>query len=244
MRLHAVLLAAGRGARLRPLTDTRPKCLLEAAGTPLLTRMVDMLLARDVARITVVDGYRGGMIRAALGERFPGAAFRFVRNADWESTNNAYSLHLARFPEAGPMLLLDTDLLFQPEVLDRMMEDPHPNRIALRTRGGWGEEEMKVRLTGDGLVAGLGKDIPPDEAAGESLDIEVFSAAFTRKLFTALDRRVASGEGRHEFYEAAFGEVIGAGEPVHAVDLGGLACMEIDTAEDLALAERAFGTAR
>jgi choline kinase len=241
MSIRVVLLLAGRGERLRPLTDARPKCLVELGGAPLLMRAIDLLAERGLTRFTVVDGYRGEMIRGALRERYSENWFRFVRNEEWETTNNAYSLLLARFAEPEPMLLLDGDIAFAPEVLDRVLDDPHPNRIALRTRGDLGDEEMKVRLAADGRVTDIAKTIPPAEAAGESMGIEVFSAAFTARLFAAIERRIRDGAGRDEFYEAAFVELIRGGEAVFPVDLDDLACVEIDTPADLEHARGVFG---
>ncbi len=139
------------------------------------------------------------------------------------------------------MLLLDGDIAFAPQVLDRVLDDAHPNRLALRTQGDLGDEEMKVRLDRDGRVIDIAKTIPPAEAAGESMGIEVFSPAFTAKLFAAIERRVRSGAGRDEFYEAAFVELIRGGEAVFPVDLGDLACLEIDTPADLEHARGIFG---
>ncbi len=208
---------------------------------PLLARTVDLLAERGLTRFTVVDGYRGEMIRAVLRGRFPETWFRFVRNEEWETTNNAYSLLLARYAEPEPMLLLDGDIAFAPEVLDRVLADPHPNRLALRTRGDLGDEEMKVRLADDGRVTDIAKTIPPVEAAGESVGIEVVSPAFTARLFAEIERRVRDGAGRDEFYEAAFVELIRGGEAVYPVDLGDLACLEIDTPADLEHARGVFG---
>lgn len=236
-----MLLAAGRGERLRPLTDATPKCLLEVGGEPLIVRAVELLGERGLTRFTVVDGWLGDRVRDALTARFPAEWFRFVRNAAWAATNNAYSLWLARYEKPEPLLLLDGDLAFVPDVLDLLFDDPHPNRLLLRSAGELGDEEMKVRLRPDETVADLGKGLPPDEAAGESVGIELFGADFAAKLFAALERRVQAGPGRGEFYEATFVELIRAGEAVHAVDIGDLACLEIDTAEDLDRARRIFG---
>ncbi len=236
-----MLPVAGRGERLRPLTDARPKCLLEVGGEPLIVRAVDLLGERGCTRFTVVDGWLGDQVREALTARFPAEWFRFVRNAAWAETNNAYSLWLARYEKPEPLLLLDGDLAFVPDVLDLLLDDPHPNRLLLRSEGGVGDEEMKVRLGPGDVVSDLGKGLAPAEAAGESVGIELFSPGFTAKLFAALERRVHAGPGRHEFYEAAFVELIGAGETVHAVDIGDLACIEIDTAADLDRARGVFG---
>jgi choline kinase len=181
------------------------------------------------------------MVRAALLERFPAAWFRFVRNEAWASTNNAYSLHLARYNDEDAMFLLDSDIAFAPEVIDRLLGDPRPNRLAVRTRGGLGAEEMKVCVGADGLVTDVGKEIAPAAAIGESVGLEVFAPAFARRLFDVLERRVREGRGRTEFYESSFVEVIREGAAVHPVDLGDLTCIEIDTADDLEHAQAVFG---
>jgi len=244
MSLRVVLLAAGRGERLRPLTDARPKALLDVGGVPLLVRAVRELAARGLTRFTIVDGYLGEMLRAALLEHFPEAWFRFVRNEEWARTNNAVSLQLARTEDPEPILLLDGDIAFAPRVIDRILEDPHPNRLGVRTRGTLGAEEMKVRLGPDGRVVDIGKSIDPSLAVGESIGIEVFSAAFCARLFDVLDRRIGEGPGWSEFYEASFVEVIRAGEFVHPVDLDALPCVEIDTEEDLERARSLFVAGR
>jgi choline kinase len=181
------------------------------------------------------------MVRAALLDRYPAEWFRFVRNEAWESTNNAYSLHLARYSEEESMFLLDSDILFVPTVLDRLLDDPHPNRLAVRTRGGLGAEEMKVVVDAQGRVTDVGKEIPPAAAIGESVGLEIFSPEFARALFDELDRRMRAGPGRNEYYEASFVATIRAGAAVYPVDLAELPCIEIDTADDLQLAEAAFG---
>jgi choline kinase len=238
--LRAVLLAAGQATRLRPLTDDRPKCLLEVGGETILQRAIRILRSRGLARFTLVDGYRGDMIRAALAGEPAGAEFRFVRNDDFANTNNAWSLMLADGDGDESLMLLDADIVFAPEVIDRLLAHPAPNRLGLRTTGAIGDEDMKVRLGRDGLVADLGKGLPLVEAAGESVGIEVFSPDFVAAMFAVLRRRQLREGLTGEFYEATFVELIAAGHAVAAVDLAGLACREIDTPEDLEEARREF----
>lgn len=241
--MQVVLLAAGQATRLRPLTDDRPKCLLEVGGRTILSRAVGQLLARGLERFTIVDGYRGGMIRQALGEEFPGVDFRFVRNERYATTNNAWSLLLAEFHPAGPMLLLDSDIVFDGGVLDLMLAHPAPDRLAMRTEGEIGAEEMKVRIGAGSRVLGIGKELAPSASAGESVGIEIFDAAFVAGLWTVLRRRLLTENRVGEYYEDAFLELIEGGREVTAVDIGGLACREIDTVADLAAAQREFGHA-
>jgi choline kinase len=236
-----VLLAAGRGSRLRPLTDDRPKCLLEVAGETILGRTVRILASRGLTRFTIVDGFAGDALRAALRADFPSDWFRFVRNEVWESTNNAWSLWLARETATEPLLLMDSDIVFEPAIADRLLGDPRPNRLALRSGGAIGDEEMKVSLSPDRRVADLGKGLPLEAVAGESLGLEVFAPEAAGRLFSTLERRVGAPGGPDEFYEAAFVEMIRAGEAIWPVDMEPLRCLEIDTPGDLSRARALFG---
>ena len=205
--------------------------------------MLRLLTARGVDDLVVVDGFRGDRIRDFVETNFPACACTFIRNEDYATTNNAWSLWLARRgleDPVGPVLLLDSDIVCEAAVLDRILAAPQPNRLGLRTRGGIGAEEMKVRLSPAGLVADLGKELPLAAAAGESVGLEVFAPDFLADLFAVLERRLLA-EGRvNEFYEAAFVETIGLGHDLAAVDLADARCLEIDTAEDLAAARALF----
>lgn len=239
--MRAVILAAGQATRLRPLTDHRPKCLLEVAGETILGRAVRLLHACGVDRFTIVDGYRGEMVRASLAAMAVPAEFRFVHNAAFATTNNAWSLMLAMEDDAeGPILLADADLVFDPAVPARLLDHPAPNRLGLRTTGELGAEEMKVRLGRDGLVADLDKALPIAAAAGESVGMEVFSAPFVDAMAAVLQRRQRQEGRTGEYYEATFVELIAAGHAVSPVDLAGLRCREIDTPEDLDAVRREF----
>ncbi len=236
------MLAAGQATRLRPLTDNCPKCLLSVGDETILARSVRLLAARGITRFTVVDGFCGDMIRSALTTGFPSLEFTFIRNEDFRTTNNAWSLMLSDCQGTEPIFLLDSDIVFAPEVLDAILDHPAANRLGLRSIGSVGEEEMKVRLDDRGLVVELTKEMPVAEAAGESVGLEVFSTEFTAALHTVLHRRMHVDQYVNEYYEAAFTELAQSGHEIVPVDLGPLPCMEIDTVADLDDARRAFGT--
>jgi len=209
----------------------------------ILARAVRILASRGLKRFTVVDGFRGDLIRRALSEDFPDLDFTFVRNDDYASTNNAWSLMLAC--SAGdigdePIFLLDSDIVFEPEVIDRILNGEVPNRLGLRTTGVVGEEEMKVRLDTAGRVVDLGKEMALAEAAGESVGLEVFSVPSVKALGRVLHRRMKVENRINEYYEASFVEMIRSGHDILPVDLAGLRCMEIDTLADLAAARQEF----
>lgn len=236
--MRAVLLAAGRGERMGPLTREIPKALLSVGRLSIVSRAVSTLFTQGISFVTVVDGFAGERLRADLTQEFGSDRFEFVRNEAFDRTNNAYSLWLAR--GEGPFLLLDGDVVFESAVLSHLLGDPRPDRLALRTQGEVCEEDMKVRLGSGGRVLRIGKDIPMREAAGESIGIAAISARLSRLLFDTLARRLFR-EGRfQEWYEASFQELIEGGETISATDLGSLRCVEVDTPEDLDFARDLF----
>lgn len=241
--IRAVLLAAGQATRLRPLTEDCPKCLLTMGDETILARAVRILASRGLEHFTIVDGFRGEMIRSALTEGFPNLDFTFATNVDYQTTNNGWSLMLALADDGAldePVFLLDSDIVFDGDVIDRILADPAANRLGLRSTGDVGEEEMKVQLDAAGMVSDLSKELVPSEAAGESVGLEVFSTEAVAALRDILNKRMKTENRINEYYEASFVEMIREGIGIHPVDLAGLRCMEIDTVEDLEVARREF----
>ena len=112
------------------------------------------------------------------------------------------------------------------------------DHAAIRVSGEHGEEEIRVKADGSRNIVLIGKETPLNDTYGESIGIEVFSAETTAYLFTILEQRVKRGVGRTEFYEASFQEMINHGTQLKAVDISAFPAIEIDTVEDLQLAER------
>lgn len=230
--MQVVLLAAGMAQRLRPLTDFCPKCLLDVGGRSILERAVDSLMQFGLADFIIVTGYRASMIRELVEARYPNLSVTWITNERYAETNNAYSLMLAESAVSGEFLLLDSDILFPPGLVQKMLECHHLPCIAL-DRHPCCEEEIKILLDTRDYVLDIGKEIDPAQAAGESIGIEVFSDAARRKLFSTLHRRIVSEGRENEFYEASFRQMIGNGTKFRAVDATGFSAMEIDSAEDL-----------
>lgn len=233
--MTAVLLAAGISSRLRPLTNSTPKSLLLVGGKPLLLRSLEALRKSGVQRCIIITGYLSEMIEDFIKNLGLGLEIHFVYNRDFASTNNNYSLWLARpMVETRRMLLLDADILFDQRIVARLNDSPHENALVMRSSNDLGREEIKVELDRSGRVLHIGKELDPTTCAGESVGIERFSVETTSKLFDVLERR----KRNNEFYEASFQEVIDQGAKIYAVDSGELPCIEIDTPDDLAAAEQ------
>lgn len=232
----AVLLVAGIGSRLRPLTDDRPKALVDVGGFTLLGKAVETLVAYGVTDLVLATGYREDAVRAAMAD--VKARVHYCRNEQFESTQNAVSLLLCESAVAGrDFFKLDGDLLFSPAVLARL-EGAGPDCIAaaIDARANLGEEEMKVTTSGDRILA-FGKGLDPKTSFGESIGIERVSGAAVSSVFHGLRR--AHGAGRTQlYYEDVYGELLGEGTAGRAVDVSDLPWMEIDTPDDLAAARR------
>ena len=130
----ALLLAAGTGSRLYPLTQNAPKCLTVVNGRSILERMVSSLDKQGFKRLVVITGYMEEHIRAFLGDRVGGIEIDYVFSPLYKTTNNIYSLWMARDVIDEPFLLLESDLVFDESLLGGML---HPGRIAVARMQPW-----------------------------------------------------------------------------------------------------------
>lgn len=235
--MKAVILAAGMASRLRPLTDNCPKCLLKVGGRTLLGRTVDNIMAAGISRLVVVTGYREEMIRTFLTDKYPQLDITFIQNKDYRTTNNIYSLWLARPEVAGrEFLLLDSDILFDGEIIRRLFAGSG-STLALNSHK-LGEEEIKVILDEDNLVKEISKTCSIEQAAGESVGIEKMTAGYSEALFDEL-RMMIEDEGQDNvFYEKAFERLIPKGHRFSVTDISDLFSMELDTVEDFDAAKK------
>ena len=239
--MHCVILAAGMASRLRPLTDSTPKCLLQVGSRSILERTIRAVFHAGVIHFTVVVGFQDWMIKNFLKRNFPSLDFTFVVNNQFDTTNNAFSLLLAREEIVGhELLLLDGDIVFDDELVPLLIKSLHQSCFAVRTNGGIGEEDVKVEANDKKEIVRIGKDIAAVSVYGESIGIEKFSRGDTTKLFTTLEKRIRTENRVNEFYESSFQEMIDSGSRLYAVDAGLYRSIEIDTAEDLHTAETIF----
>jgi len=231
--MKAVILAAGCATRLRPYSDDTPKTLLPVGGVPILRRTITSLLRLGFDQFVIGTGYLEHMVRDAVASWFPNVDVTFVTNENFRTTNNAYSLLLTRpYVETDGFILLDGDVVFDIEVVEELVERG-PDCLAVRSVGQIGLEEVKVTADVHDRVLAIGKHVPVRSAMGESVGIELFSAASSLRLFQALDHRVREQGLVNEYYEAAFQEVIDHGPTLYGVDIGSMYATEIDTIEDL-----------
>ncbi len=249
--MKCVILAAGASTRLRPLTDELPKCLLPVGSKTILERTIENVLSAGIPRIGIVVGFKAAVVRSFVKHRYPSERIRFIVNPRYESTNNGFSLLLSRefhFSEKRkgyplqPLLILDGDILFSNKLLPHLIGktdkagETDRNRIAVRVEGPHDAEEVGVEVNDRNEVRKIGKNLPPDRTFGESIGMEFFVPSTAEELFATLERGVRVGEGRTDFYEASFQEMIETGTVMEAVDVSRFPATEIDTFEDLEFA--------
>lgn len=231
--MKAVILAAGMASRLRPLTENTPKCLLNVGERSLLKRSMDALIENGIREFVIVTGYLHGMIEDFVEKEYGNAvSVKFIHNEVFDSTNNIYSLWLAR-PEAEgeDILLLDSDLLYDGRIVGKVLECDADNVLTL-IRHELGEEEMKVVTDASGAITEISKTCSPDAAAGESLGIEKMGKAYTAALYKELEGMMNVEHLENKFYELAFERLIAQGHTYRVVDVTEYFSCELDTVED------------
>lgn len=248
---EAVILAAGMGSRLKPLTDTRPKPLVEVNGVPIIHNALEQLGAAGVRRATIVVGYRKDAIEYACGSSFAGVAIDYVASTVFDRTGSAYSLWLAR--EAllrGDVLLLEGDVFFEAEVLRKLLRSDAPNSAAVAPF----TPEMEgsaVILADTGLIVEVRtSQTAVDLAASTSplfktMNLFRFCAeALTGQIVPALDGLASEGATK-VYTEQLLGQLIAdSGLKVAAVRCDDCRWYEIDSQDDLRIAEAVFSSGR
>ena len=229
-----VILAAGMAKRLRPLTDTKPKCLLKVGERTLLERTVRAMQQTGITEFVVVTGYRADQIvdfLETLNAKLPTPNFHYLHNADYEHNNNIYSLWMAgEYVRGKEFLLMDSDILCDPAAVARIAHEPE-SALALN-RHECGEEEIKVIVDSNGHITEISKVCSIKDAIGESVGIEKMTADYSEALYKELDQMILKEGLIDVFYERCFERLIPQGHTFKVVDTTSYFSYELDTPED------------
>ena len=242
-----VILAAGMAKRLRPLTDNKPKCLLEVGGRTLLERTVRAMQQAGISEFVVVTGYRADQIRSFLentswtsqssDSSYPEPHFTFLHNADYEHNNNIFSLWMSMEVVRGKeFLLMDSDILCDPAAVVRIAQQEEP-ALALN-RHECGEEEIKVIVDAEGRITEISKVCSIQDAIGESVGIEKMTADYSEALYHELQQMIEREGLIDVFYERCFERLIPQGHTFRVVDTTDYFSYELDTPEDFERAQQ------
>ena len=239
----AVILAAGIGSRLSPLTDKSAKCLLSVGGSVILERMIRNCLSCGVSQFVLVLGHRADEVKQFVDKTFRGIRVTYVINDRYRDTNTGYSLMLASsVVGTAEFIKFDADVVFETKILRALVDSDLPNVLCIDRNIALADEEVKVITDDDMRVREIGKTIDPGSARGESIGIEKISTVTGPLLFAELEEMMESAAHAQEYYEAAYSRLVDKGIPFHALDITGMKWTEIDTVEDFAAANAKFGS--
>jgi choline kinase len=234
-----IVLAAGAGRRLAPLTDDLPKTLLPVDGdTTILDIALSNLAAVGLEEVAVITGFASHQIDSRVGEleRRHRVKISLIWNERALEWNNAYSLWCAREHFPRGVLLANGDTVHPPSVEEALLaaRGDHELLIAVDQEKPLGEEEMKVHLSPEGLLERINKALDPAGAHGEYIGLTLIEPPAADGLADAL--RTTFERDPQLYYEDGFQEYADRGGRVGIAPIGDAEWVEVDDAADLARA--------
>lgn len=237
--MKAIILGAGQGKRLLPLTSDIPKNTIEIAGRTMLAWQVDQLVRCGIAQICVVTGFKADVQQKEIdllrGE-YPDCAFEAVFNPFYKVADNLVSCWMARHAMDGDFVLVNGDTLFHESVLRRLLSNRKASiTLAIDKKDHYDEDDMKVHLDGAQLLE-VGKDLPTDRISGESIGMLYFRGPGPEIFRRTLQRIMAADGALDIWYLSAIG-AIAQQHVVNTQSIQGLQWCEIDYPVDKTRAE-------
>ncbi|MCZ6766399.1 MAG: aminotransferase class I/II-fold pyridoxal phosphate-dependent enzyme [bacterium] len=241
---RALILAAGRGSRLQPLTKDIPKCLVEIGGESLLERALRALASQGIAEVVVVIGYKGEVIRDRFGSSFAGVDIRYVEAPDYATTNNIRSLWDARDHLDQDLLLLEADIAFDPAVVAALLAEPGSSMAVApydHTLSGTVVRcDSHRRITSFTLGADQDKRF---DTTGTFKTVNIYllrEELLRNQILPRLCSAIDAGRIQ-DYYESIFRDCVGkSGVDMAAVDVSASRWCEIDDDRDRDAAEFLF----
>lgn len=228
---NAILLSAGQGRRLSPLTDDRPKCTVDIGGRSLVEWQVRSLIDCGVTEISIVTGFRADQIRDALDAAKLPVEIEYIFNPFYTVADNIGSCWMARERIGEDSLLINGDTLFDPRILKKVLaEASAPVSVTIDRKGAYDGDDMKVRLSDDRLTD-IGKMLS-DPIDGESIGMLKFSRGGGRLFIDTLENVLSDVAALKLWYLSIIDRIAKTGE-VGFVDIEGLPWAEVDFMQDL-----------
>jgi L-glutamine-phosphate cytidylyltransferase len=233
--MKAIILSAGQGRRLLPLTESTPKCALPVAGSTLLEWQLHEL-GRAVDEIVVITGFGADRVDA-IAAAWRTAPVRTLYNPFYALADNLGTCWVAREEMHEPFVLINGDTLFEGAVVRRLLASPAdaPVTLVIDRKAAYDADDMKVVVDGARLRR-VGKTLS-DGVNGESIGMMVFRGEGPALFRQTVAQLMRQGEGVKRWYLSAI-DVLAERQQVAVCDIHGLSWCEVDEAEDLANAQR------
>ena len=239
--MHAIILSAGRGSRLLPLTTDLPKCLLPIGVSTVLSLQLDTLFKCGVKSATVVTGFNDHLVKTEIKSRETGPKIKTLYNPFFQVADNLASCWMARRSMKSDFLIINGDTLFSPRVLETVLNAPAKNiTITIDQKDHYDGDDMKVSLAGEQLTA-IGKTLPAQETHGESIGVLRFMNDGTKIFRDELKRLMRLEAGTTNWYLSAIHGLAQRGVHIDTTNIKGLTWAELDTPEDYEICRDLFG---
>lgn len=245
--MQAIILAAGMGKRLGDLTRNNTKCMVKVNDVPLIDRALTQLSRLDLSRVILVIGYEGEKLRAHVGESYKGLKITYIENPVYDKTNNIYSLSLAKKElQEDDTLLIESDLIFEGQLLDKLVNNPYPNLALVDKYETWMDGTM-VKLDDDNNIVNFvpKKAFRYDEVDSyyKTVNIYKFSRDFLKNSYVPFLEAYTKALGNNEYYEQVLRVITLLDKcDLKALPLEGEKWYEIDDIQDLDIAETIFAS--
>jgi choline kinase len=231
--MRAIIIAAGKGTRLWPLTKNTPKSLLDVGqGLTLLEAQLHSLAENNIHDVVIIVGYRAEQIEAKVKEYEKDFNIRTVYNPFYDCSNNLLSVWMARHFMDQDFITINGDDMFTPEVIRTLLQSQENITMVIDEKEQYDDDDMKI-VKANGQVLKVSKQIPIAEANGESVGIIKFSGHGPQIYVHMLEEMVRHPENRNVFYLQAIQQIINKGYPVHYVVCNPNDWGEIDFHPDL-----------
>lgn len=232
MYMKAIILSAGQGKRLLPLTARLPKCLLEVKGKSLLEWQVSVLQSCGINTITVVTGYGADEVVALLRRNSSLHSVQTLYNPDYPISDNLVSCWKVREQMQDDFVLLNGDNLFEAAVLKKLLATPEtPITVTINHKDRYDADDMKVSLAGTQLTK-IGKTLSAGETHGESIGMILFRGIGPKVFTEALAHAISQPQAAHRWYLSVI-DAIAQKKTVQTCSIEGLQWCEVDCPADL-----------
>lgn len=243
--MQAIILAAGMGKRLGELTQKNTKCMVKVNGIPLIERMLTQLNKFKLSKIIIVIGYEGKKLIDFIDSFYKGIPIQYIENPIYDKTNNIYSLFLARqYLLEEDTLLLESDLIFEDNILNRLIEDSYPNLALVAKYEHWMDGTVVTLDDENNIVSFISKKFFKYEDLKnyyKTVNIYKFSKEFSSTHYVPFLEAYIKAIGNNEYYEQVLRVITLLEKPeIKALRLEGEKWYEIDDIQDLDIAESVF----
>jgi choline kinase len=235
--MKAVILSAGQGTRLMPLTAKVPKCMVDIEGQTLIEWQINELVKAGIDQVTVVVGYQADRVRQLLHSRYDSQLVHSLYNPTYAWADNLFSCWVARAEMDEEFILLNGDTLFEAAVVNRLLQTPlQPLTVTIHQKRYYDADDMKVALDGDRLVK-IGKDLADDNVHGESIGMTLFRGQGPSRFRRAVERALLDSASCKKWYLSVIDEMARS-LPIQTCLVNGLEWCEVDFLTDLRHASR------